>query len=81
MKKLKNVVILWMMVYLLITTLFFLLNPWLMLMPLYIRTLILSMIMVFGMQYVILPSLEQLKTNILTKRKNGNTSTIHRHTK
>jgi len=61
MKKLQNVLIIWIPVYFLITGLFYSLNNWLVSMPIYLRTLLLSGIMVFGIQYVILPGIQQLK--------------------
>ncbi|WP_139135266.1 hypothetical protein [Roseivirga sp. 4D4] len=66
MSKLKNVVTLWGIVYLIITLLFYGLSQWLSPMPIYMRTLVLSGLMVFILQYLVLPGLKRLR-NIKTK--------------
>ena len=63
MSKLKNVLFTWVIVYVLITILIYVLNVWLMNVPIYFRTLVLSGLMVFGLQYVIFPTIEKLKRN------------------
>ncbi|OJJ19921.1 hypothetical protein BKI52_15700 [marine bacterium AO1-C] len=63
MSKLKNVLFTWVIVYLLIPLLIYALNVWLMNVPIYIRTLLLSGLMVFGLQYLIFPAIEKLKKN------------------
>lgn len=60
MEKLKNVLTIWFIVYLMITGLFYLLNTWLVLFPIYLRTLILSGVMVFALQYLIFPALQKI---------------------
>ena len=64
MKKLRNVIVNWGVIYVLITALIYVLNQWLIASPLYLRTLVLSVIMVFGMQYMISPMLEKLLKKI-----------------
>ncbi|MEM7572666.1 MAG: hypothetical protein AAF433_07190 [Bacteroidota bacterium] len=59
MKRLLQVLRIWLVVYLLITLLFYLLQQWLVIMPIYLRTLLLSGIMVFALQYWILPLLRK----------------------
>lgn len=66
MSKLKNVVTLWGIVYLIITLLFYGLSQWLTPLPIYMRTLVLSGLMVFILQYLVLPGLQKLK-NINSK--------------
>jgi|GEM_PF-2832247 len=66
MNKLKNVVTLWGIVYLIITLLFYGLSQWLAPFPIYMRTLVLSGLMVFILQYLVLPGLQKLK-NINSK--------------
>ncbi|MEO1052754.1 MAG: hypothetical protein AAFX87_19120 [Bacteroidota bacterium] len=61
MERLKNVMLIWSLVYLLITALIYLLNQWLVVQPIYIRTLVLSGIMVFSMQYLVLPTLQKFR--------------------
>ena len=61
MQKLQNVLTLWVPVYFLITGLCYGLNEWLISMPIYLRTLLLSAIMVLGIQYMIIPGLQLLK--------------------
>ena len=61
MPKLKHVLIIWIVVYALITALIYLTNPWLVPHPVYIRTLILSVIMVFGLQYLVFPLLAKFE--------------------
>jgi len=61
MKKFKTVLKIWTIVYVLITTLIYALSEWLVLQPIYIRTLVLSGVMVFGLQYVVFPIMNQLK--------------------
>lgn len=63
MKKLKNALVTWGMAYGLITGLLYALNEWLNAYPVYVRTLILSGLMVFALQYVLFPSLEYIKNN------------------
>ena len=50
MQKLKNVLTIWLIVYVLITSLYYSLQEWLSLFPLFIRTAVLSAVMVFGLQ-------------------------------
>ncbi|HAS39811.1 MAG TPA: hypothetical protein DCS93_05000 [Microscillaceae bacterium] len=61
MSKLKNVLFTWVIVYVLITLLIYVLNVWLKNVPIYFRTLVLSGLMVFGLQYVIFPTIAKLK--------------------
>lgn len=61
MKKLRQVLMTWSIVYLLITVLIYGLNEWLIQQPIYVRTLVLSAVMVFGLQYVIFPAIEKIK--------------------
>ena len=63
MRKLRNVIVNWGVIYVLITALIYVLNQWLITYPLYLRTLVLSGIMVFGMQYMISPFLSKLLNN------------------
>jgi len=73
MRKLKDVLTIWVIVYGLVTVLFYLLQETLTELPTYLRTLLLSGIMVFGMQYLVLPVLHQLKMYTSNKGRNGNT--------
>ena len=59
MTKLKKVLINWSIIYVLITALIYVLNQWLIAYPIYIRTLVLSGIMVFTMQYVVSPFMKK----------------------
>ena len=59
MEKLKTVITIWIIVYFMITGLFYLLNSWLHLYPIYLRTFILSGLMVFALQYLVLPFLQK----------------------
>ena len=59
MEKLKNVIMIWGIVYMMITGLFYLLNNWLHLYPIYFRTFILSGLMVFALQYLVLPFIQK----------------------
>ncbi|MBV6647376.1 MAG: hypothetical protein KI790_18100 [Cyclobacteriaceae bacterium] len=61
MEKLKNAVVMWLIVYVLITGLFYGLNTWLSLFPIYFRTLVLSGLMVFTLQFLILPGMRKWK--------------------
>ena len=63
MKKLRQVLTTWSIVYLMITVLIYGLNEWLIQQPIYVRTLVLSAVMVFGLQYVILPAIEKIKSS------------------
>lgn len=63
MQKLKNVLFIWIIVYALITVLVYSFNIWLMEIPIYLRTLVLSLTMVFGLQYAIFPIVEKFKTS------------------
>lgn len=63
MKRLRNVMINWGVIYVLITALIYALNQWLVTYPIYLRTLALSGVMVFVMQYMISPFLEKLLKN------------------
>lgn len=66
MNRFKNTLISWSVAYLLITVILYSLNQWLMDYPLYLRTLVLSGLMVFTMQYAAFPALQKLK---IIKRK------------
>ncbi|MGB0524485.1 MAG: hypothetical protein ACPGJS_16050 [Flammeovirgaceae bacterium] len=59
MNKLKKVLTIWGIVYLLITALIYCLSEWLATQPIYVRTLVLSGVMVFGLQYLIFPILNK----------------------
>lgn len=63
MKKLKSVLTIWIIVYVLITVLIYLMDQWLSSNPIYIRTLVLSAIMVFSLQYLIFPVLNKFQKN------------------
>ena len=62
MKKLKSVLLIWGIVYLLITALMYGLGDWLVALPVYLRTLVLSGLMVFGLQYLVFPLLNRKKS-------------------
>lgn len=62
MQKFKKVLTIWGIVYLLITALIYFLQAWLASQPFYVRTLILSAIMVFGLQYLVFPILNKFQT-------------------
>lgn len=66
MNKFKHTLISWVTAYLLITAILYGLNQWLLHYPLYLRTLLLSGLMVFAMQYAAFPALQKLK---IIKRK------------
>ena len=61
MHKLKNVITTWVIVYVLITSLYYSLQDWLSLFPLFVRTGILSGVMVFGLQFVVFPILAKIR--------------------
>lgn len=61
MNKLKKVLLGWLIVYLLITVLVYSLNGLLIELPIYIQTLILSGLIEFSLQYLILPTIQKLK--------------------
>ena len=61
MHKLKNVITTWVLVYVLITSLYYSLQDWLSLFPLFVRTGILSGVMVFGLQFVVFPILAKIR--------------------
>lgn len=61
MKKLKTTMWTWLIVYLLITGILYALQTWLTPLPIYVRTLILSALMVFSLQYVVLPGIEKIR--------------------
>ena len=61
MKTVKSTIRTWFIVYLLITGLMYGLNQWLTLYPIYVRTLILSGMMVFAVQYLVNPVLQKWK--------------------
>ena len=62
MQKFKKVLTIWGIVYLLITALIYVLQAWLASQPIYVRTLLLSGIMVFGLQYLVFPILNKFQT-------------------
>ena len=64
MNKFKQVLITWGIVYVLITALIYLLNQLLIDQPIYFRTLVLSGIMVFALQYLIFPAINKLKNKL-----------------
>lgn len=61
MQKLKQVLLIWAIVYVLITTLLYGMGSWIANLPVYGRTLLLSAVMVFAMNYVVMPALQKLK--------------------
>ena len=58
MKTIKSTIRTWLIVYFLITGLMYGLNHWY---PIYLRTLILSGLMVFALQYLVAPVLQKWK--------------------
>ncbi|MEO0341232.1 MAG: hypothetical protein AAF242_18720 [Bacteroidota bacterium] len=64
MEKLKNAIVTWIAAYLLITGLLIGLNAYLNEVPLYIRTLILSGLMVFLLQYLVFPFIHLITQKI-----------------
>lgn len=63
MKQLKNTLLTWGIAYLLITGLLYALNSWLAPYPIYLKTLVLSGLMVFAMNYFIFPGLKRIRIN------------------
>ncbi len=61
MKIIKSTIRTWLIVYFLITGLMYGLNQWLSLYPIYLRTLILSGLMVLALQYLVTPVLQKWK--------------------
>ncbi len=53
----------WLIVYAMITLLLYGIQDWLQPLPIYLRTLVLSGMMVFGLQYLIFPSLQKWQNN------------------
>jgi len=64
MNKLKHTLLTWTIVYVLITVLIYVLDPWLKEKPFYLQTLVLSFTMVTLMQYLIFPSIETFKKKL-----------------
>ena len=60
MEKLKSTIKTWSIIYGLITLLLYGLGQWLAAYPIYIRTFVLSGLMVFGMQYLVYPIIKKL---------------------
>ncbi|MEO0876256.1 MAG: hypothetical protein AAFY48_16780, partial [Bacteroidota bacterium] len=72
-QKLKNVLTIWLIVYVLITSLYYSLNDWLSLFPLFVRTGVLSAVMVFGLQYIIFPLIAKVReAKASTQQQNSN---------
>ena len=63
MKKLKKILVDWVIIYSLITLLLYGLNQWLLAYPLYIRTLVLSGLMVFTLQYLVFPTIQKIRNH------------------
>ena len=73
MQKLKSVLTIWLIVYVLITSLYYSLQEWLSLFPLFIRTAVLSAVMVFGLQYVIFPLIAKVReAKVSSQQQNSN---------
>ncbi|GAB5523400.1 MAG: hypothetical protein Roseis2KO_12720 [Roseivirga sp.] len=66
MSRFKNTLISWATAYVLIATILYGFNQWLVHYPLYLRTLALSGLMVFVMQYAAFPALQKL--NIINRK-------------
>ena len=61
MEKLNQVLLIWAIVYVLITSLLYGMGSWIADLPVYGRTLLLSTVMVFAMNYVVIPTLQKFK--------------------
>lgn len=66
-EKLKKALVAWVTDYLVITGILWALNPWLNKMPLALRTIPLTLIMVGLIQFVVMPLTEKYLKNWLTK--------------